>query len=73
MLAFNGVDVQDENHLINLVSLTPIVKDQRIKVSIWRNGKLATLEIQLVDRTEKTSKARCRTGRAWGRGSGISD
>jgi serine protease Do len=57
VLSFNGVDVQDENHLINLVSLTPIVKDQRIKVSIWRNGKLATLEIELVEKAAKNQQS----------------
>ena len=50
VLQFDGVDVQDENHLINLVSLTPVGK--RIRLQIWREGRDATLQIELANRTD---------------------
>jgi serine protease Do len=56
VLSFNGIDVHDENHLINLVSLTPVAKDQKIKVSLWRAGRLATVEVLLVEKSETDKK-----------------
>jgi serine protease Do len=50
VLKFDGVDVQDENHLINLVSLTPI--GRQVQLSVWRGGKRITLTITLADRTD---------------------
>jgi serine protease Do len=50
ILSFGGVDVIDENHLINLVSLTPV--DKRVKMSIFRSGKRVTMEVVLGDRTD---------------------
>lgn len=50
ILAFDGVDVQDENHLINLVSLTPI--GRQVKLAVWRNGQPTTLTITLADRND---------------------
>jgi serine protease Do len=57
VLSFDGVDVQDENHLINLVSLTPI--GRQVKLSVWRGGKRVQLTILLADRSEmqQTSQA----------------
>ncbi len=50
VLSFDGVDVQDHDHLINLVSLSPIAK--RIQVVVWRGGRKTLLTIILADRTE---------------------
>jgi serine protease Do len=50
VLTFDGVEVQDENHLINLVSLTPI--GRQVKLGVWRAGKRITLTIMLADRSE---------------------
>ena len=50
VLNFNGLDVEDEAHLINLVSLTPIGKT--VRVIIWRDGKKITLNVTLINRTE---------------------
>jgi len=50
ILNFDGVDVQDENHLINLVSLTPI--GRQVKLGVWRGGKRITLTITLADRSD---------------------
>ncbi len=50
VLAFDGTDVQDENHLINLVSLTPI--GRQVKLSVWRNGKEVTLTLTLANRND---------------------
>lgn len=50
ILNFNGLDVQDEAHLINLVSLTPI--GQTVRMVIWRDGKKITLTVTLINRSE---------------------
>ncbi len=50
ILNFNGLDVEDEAHLINLVSLTPVGKT--VRVVIWREGKKVTLNVTLINRTE---------------------
>ena len=48
ILSFDGIDVQDENHLINLVSLSEIGKTVRIVV--LRDGKELAIEVVLSDR-----------------------
>ena len=50
VLTFDSTDVQDHDHLINLVSLSPIGK--RIQMVVWRGGKKVLLTIVLADRTE---------------------
>jgi len=50
VLNFDGTDVQDHDHLINLVSLSPIAK--RIQVIVWRSGRKTMLTIVLADRSE---------------------
>jgi serine protease Do len=57
VLTFDGLDVQDENHLINLVSLTPI--GRQVKLSVWRGGREVMLTITLADRVDlqQTSEA----------------
>ncbi len=49
ILSFDGIDVQDENHLINLVSLSPVGK--KVQLVIWRDGKKLTIEVVLTART----------------------
>ena len=48
ILTFDGVDVLDENHLINLVSLASIDKD--VRIVILRDGTKVTLNVVLGDR-----------------------
>lgn len=48
ILKFEGADVQDENHLINLVSLTPI--SSRVRMSVMRNGRMQDVDVLLIDR-----------------------
>ncbi|WLD11457.1 trypsin-like peptidase domain-containing protein [Planctellipticum variicoloris] len=58
ILTFDGIEIQDENHLINLVSLTAIGKE--IRLTVWRGGRKLTLKIVLTDRKEmpqQTSEA----------------
>lgn len=50
ILTFDTIDVQDHDHLINLVSLSPIGK--RIQMVVWRGGKKINLFIVLADRSE---------------------
>ncbi len=50
VLTFDGIEVLDENHLINLVSMTPVNK--KVKVVVFREGKYVTIEISVGDRVE---------------------
>ncbi len=52
VLSFDGVDVQDENHLINLVSLTTINK--AVRLVLWRDGRSITVEVTLGNRDDLT-------------------
>ncbi|MFQ5731680.1 MAG: S1C family serine protease [Planctomycetaceae bacterium] len=54
VLRFNDVVVQDENHLINLVSLTPIGRSP--KLTIIRRGKQSVVAVKLADRDELVSR-----------------
>ncbi len=51
ILSFSNIEIQDENHLINLVSLTP-VNNKPVKLVIFRNGRTLTLNVVLADRSE---------------------
>ncbi|MEX0717179.1 MAG: trypsin-like peptidase domain-containing protein [Planctomycetaceae bacterium] len=55
ILSFDGIDVLDENHLINLVSLTTV--DRAAKVVILRDGRKLTLDVQLGDRADLERRA----------------
>ncbi len=48
LLTFDGIEVMDENHLINLVSLTPV--GRKVKMVIFRGGKHLTLDVTVGDR-----------------------
>jgi serine protease Do len=50
ILEFSRIVIQDENHLIHLVSLTPIGK--QIDLLVLRDGKRITIPVLLGDRTE---------------------
>ncbi len=55
ILKVGGTLVQDENHLINLVSLTPI--GHRLQMEIVRNGQNQTIEVLLADRDELSQRS----------------
>lgn len=48
ILSFAGIDVLDQNHLINLVSLTPI--DKRVNVILLRKGRRVNVMVELANR-----------------------
>ncbi len=48
ILSFDGIDILDENHLINLVSLSPVGK--RVRMSVMRRGEKLTIHVDLSDR-----------------------
>lgn len=50
IVSFNGVEVVDENHLINLVSLSDIGSSVRIEV--YRTRQKTQLSVQLTDRED---------------------
>ncbi len=50
ILTFDGIEVMDENHLINLVSLTAVGK--KVKVVIFRAGKHQTIDVSVGDRED---------------------
>ena len=49
VLELNGVEVQDHNHLINLVSLTPVGKT--VRLTVLRQGQIGTIDVHLADRS----------------------
>jgi serine protease Do len=49
LLTFNGTRIEDDNHLINLVSLTPV--DEEIEVRLLRAGKPMTLKVKVANKT----------------------
>jgi len=54
ILSFNGTEVQDESHLINMVSLTPIGK--KVPMVVYRGGRQITLYVVLGNRSELQKK-----------------
>lgn len=50
ILKFNGVEVLDENHLINLVSLSDI--GVQVDLEVFRGRQMANLAVTLMDREE---------------------
>jgi serine protease Do len=55
ILRFNGVDVNDDMHLINLVSVSPIGRPQ--DVVVWRDGKSTSLRVTIADRDAILAKS----------------
>ncbi|MFO1023483.1 MAG: trypsin-like peptidase domain-containing protein [Planctomycetales bacterium] len=55
IVKFNGDEVMDENHLINLVSLAPM--GQKLETEVIRNGGAVTLYVVLGDREEHQQRA----------------
>jgi serine protease Do len=55
VVSFDGVEVQDENHLINLVSLSDV--SRKIKVVLFREGKYMTIEVEVDDRSQFEQRA----------------
>ena len=53
ILNFDGVEVEDENDLINRVSLTPI--QRRVRIVVLRSGAQNVLYVELTDRPEEQS------------------
>lgn len=49
ILSFDGTDILDENHLINVVSLSPVGK--RVRLSVLRRGEKVTIYVDLSDRS----------------------
>jgi serine protease Do len=50
ILSFNGRDVDDDNHLVNLVSLTPVGNE--VPVVIYRDKKEVKLRVKVGDKSE---------------------
>ena len=50
LLSFAGTRIEDDNHLINLVSLTPV--NEEVEVRLLRSGKPVTLKVRVANRTE---------------------
>ncbi len=48
VLEFNHTDIEDDIHLVNIVSLTPVDKD--VPVVLWRNGKKIEIKVRVGSR-----------------------
>jgi serine protease Do len=49
ILSFDGIDILDENHLINVVSLSPVGK--KVRLMVLRRGEKMTVQVDLSDRS----------------------
>jgi serine protease Do len=50
ILQFNGVRIEDDNHLVNLVSLTPV--GQEVNVVVYREGKTHSVKVKVGYRSD---------------------
>jgi serine protease Do len=48
IIKFNGREVRDESHLINMVCLSPIGKT--VSLQVWREGASKTITMDLIPR-----------------------
>jgi len=55
ILSFDGRDIEDESHLIHLVSLTDL--DRTVRVVIVRGGRRETIMVRLTNRTKLGSQS----------------
>ncbi|MFN0053052.1 MAG: trypsin-like peptidase domain-containing protein [Planctomycetales bacterium] len=55
ILTFDGVEVLDENHLINLVSLASVGK--KVKIVVFRQGRHVTVELHLMELEDSRADA----------------
>jgi len=55
IIAFNGVTVVDENHLINLVGIAAI--GEPVNVNVFRQGRQLAVKVKLMDRDTQRSAA----------------
>lgn len=55
VLRFNGEDVEDENHLINRVSLTPV--DTVVSMVVLRKGRQVDLQVKLKERPPRRASS----------------
>ncbi len=53
IISFDGVDIEDENDLINRVSLTPVNK--QVRMIVVRSGRKTTLSVTLAERDPRQS------------------
>jgi serine protease Do len=50
ILAFDGTRIEDDNHLINMVNLTPVNKE--VEVRLVRAGKSLSIKVRVGNRTD---------------------
>jgi serine protease Do len=55
ILSFNGEDVEDENHLINRVSLTPV--NSTVPMVVLRAGRNVTVQVTLKERPPRKQRS----------------
>lgn len=60
ILTFDGVEVQDENHLITLAVLAGVGKT--VKLNVWRSGAKTSVDITLIGRPNESAQIPTRPG-----------
>jgi serine protease Do len=50
VLDFNGVPIEDDNHLVNTVSLTPVGRD--VPLTVLRDRQPVKLTVKIAQRTQ---------------------
>ena len=54
VLKLDGIEVRDENHLINVVSALPV--SQRIRLTVWRRGEAKAVDVVVGDWTQAVGR-----------------
>jgi serine protease Do len=55
ILSFDGRDIEDENHLIHLVSLTEL--NRTVRLVVFRDGRRETISVRLTDRSNLNTQS----------------
>lgn len=55
ILVFDGIEIEDEDHLVHLVSLAGV--DKKVKVVLFRDGQRYTVELALTNRPNDSAMA----------------
>jgi len=58
VLKFDGIAVEDDSHLVNLVGLTPV--DQDVKLSVFRDGKVQQVTVRVGELDESVFQSQPR-------------
>ena len=60
ILTFDGIEIEDEDHLVHVVSLAGV--ERKVKIVIFREGRQSTVELSLTTRPDPSAMAPTQPG-----------